>query len=252
MSERDEPFYVGYLPPPAGLRMFLVAVSGLLIGGFAALALIVGTAQGNPGNGDFQWGWGAQQVTGRLDVRPYPVLHVSIGSKHIPAGRSLLLTGGGKRGVQERVEKLDGRLVRLTGIALKRGDIDALQVGDDAADFEVLEGAAVLAEAVPLGRWRLTGEICDGKCVAGAMRPGRGLSHRACANLCLIGGAPPVFVSSAPVDGAEFFLLGDREGGPLPPRYLGHVAVLVSLEGRVERRGKILIFKVDLDSLKVL
>jgi hypothetical protein len=251
-GQNQTPFFVGYLPIPQGLKLFLVVISGLLIGGFAALALAIGTAQGNPGDGDFQWGWGPQEVTGRLEIRPYPLLHVTTGSKHIPAGRTLLLSGVGKKGVQPRVAKLDGRLVRLKGFALKRGEIDALQVGDNKKAIAALEGQAPVIKIESLGRWRLKGEICDGKCLSGAMRPGRGLSHRACANLCLIGGAPPVFVSSAPVDGNDFFVMGDSKGNPLPPEFLRHVSVFVSLEGTIERRGNIMVFKADLSSLKVL
>ena len=124
--------------------------------------------------------------------------------------------------------------------------------GNDKCIPWSVDGAASGISVTPLGRWRLKGEICDGKCLAGAMRPSRGLSHRACANLCLIGGVPPVFVSSGPVDGSEFFLLANKVGDPLPASYLKHVAVYVQLDGEVERRGQILIFKVDLDTLKVL
>ena len=251
-ADRDEPFYVGYLPTPAGLKMFLAAVAGLLIGAFSALALAIGASQDDPGRGDFRWGWGPQEVVGRLEARPYPILHVTQGSKRISTGRTLLLSGVGKRGVQGRVEKLDGQLVRLKGIAINRGEIEALQVGGGKKDIERVAETAPAIDVKPLGKWRLKGEICDGKCLAGAMRPGRGLSHRACANLCLIGGAPPVFVSSAPVDGSDFFVIGDKDGNPLPDRYLDYVAVFVSLEGEVERRGRLLVFKADLSTLKVL
>ncbi len=252
MTDKTAPFYVGYLPTPSGLKLFLIAVAALLIGGFAALGLLLGIAQDDPGSGEFNWGWGAQTVTGRLEARPYPILHVSTGTDHIPVGRTLLLSGVGKKGVQSRVAELDGKLIQLKGIALKRGDIDALQVGDAKQAIVVLEGGAPTAAVRDLGRWRLTGEICDGKCLAGAMRPGTGLSHRACANLCLIGGAPPVFVTRDAVDGQNFFLLGDRSGGPLPSSYLAHVAKLVTLEGSIERRGRILVFKADLNTLEVL
>lgn len=63
---------------------------------------------------------------------------------------------------------------------------------------------------------------------------------------------PPVFVATGQVDGSEFFLLADRDGEPLPDKYLDYVAIYVQLEGEVERRGQMLIFKVDLDSLRVL
>lgn len=253
MSEprRDE-FFVGYLPTPAGLRIFLFGVAAFLIGGLAALSFALGVSQDDPGKGDFRWAWGPQVVVGRLDTLPYPMLHVTRGSKHIPAGRTLLLTGVGKRGVQARVVKLDGKLVRLKGIALKRGDIDALQVGGGPKNIVAVDGSTPTIKTEALGRWRLKGEICDGKCLVGAMRPGRGLSHRACANLCLIGGAPPVFVSGQPVDGSDFFLIGNSDGKPLPERYLKHVSVYLTLEGDVVRRGSILVFNADLSSLELL
>ena len=103
-----------------------------------------------------------------------------------------------------------------------------------------------------LGRWKLTGEICDGKCLAGAMRPGRGLAHRACANLCLVGGVPPVFVSSAPIDDEEFLLIGGPDGGPLPAAMLEYTALYISVEGRIERRGGMLVFLIYPDTVEVL
>ena len=251
-SETKTPFFVGYLPTPAGLRVFLVSVAAGLIGMFAALALAIGAAQDDPGIGEFKFGWGPQTVTGVLHAKPYPVLHVTKGSKRLPAGRALLLSGPGKRGVQARVAKLDGKLVTLRGIALKRGEIDGLQVGGGRNNIKPAKGDGREIRSKSLGRWRLKGEICDGKCLVGAMRPSRGLAHKACANLCLIGGAPPVFVASGKVDGSEFFVLGDKNGNPLPESYLRYAALYVSLDGEVERRGSILIFKVDLETLKVL
>ncbi|MGI9432480.1 MAG: hypothetical protein ACR2PQ_09715, partial [Myxococcota bacterium] len=119
-------------------------------------------------------------------------------------------------------------------------------------DLTPAQAAFTPAPPVPLGRWRLVGEICDGKCLGGAMRPGTGLSHKACANLCVTGGVPPVFVSTGAVAGSKFFLLGDAEGGPLPDRFRDFSALLIQFEGEVERRDDLLVFKVDLDSAEVL
>ena len=104
--------------------------------------------------------------------------------------------------------------------------------------------------AEPLGRWRLAGEMCDGKCLAGAMRPGRRLAHKACANLCVIGGVPPVFVSTQPVEGETYFLLAGPDGGPLTMDMLTHMAAFVTLEGEIERRGDLLILKIDPDTVE--
>ena len=253
MSKRqEEPFFVGYLATPGPVKAFMALVALFLLGAFSALGFSIATGQDDPGQGAFQWGWGSQQVTGRLDLHPYPVLHVSEGTDRVPAGLSILLSGVGKKGVQSRVETLDGKLVQVSGIALKRGDIHALQVGNAKAAIKALDQPASEMQPVSLGHWRLKGEICDGKCLAGAMRPGRGLSHRACANLCLIGGVPPVFVSADPVQGRDFMIIGNQDGKPLPKEYLDFVALLVSLEGEVERRGSILVFKADWSTLEVL
>ncbi len=78
------------------------------------------------------------------------------------------------------------------------------------------------------------------------MRPGNGLAHKACANLCLSGQVPPVFVAVTPVEGGGFMLLGDRGGGPLPEAVKDFVGMRVALEGTLERRGDLLVFLVDL------
>ncbi len=245
-SSNNDPFFVGYLGIPKGLRFFLAAAALLLIGGFGILALSIGTAQNDPGDASFEFSWGPQTLTGILQAAPYPILHVTSGSKHIPAGKTILLSGNGKRGIVPRATPLDGQLVQVTGIALKRGDLDMLQLrggtnGLRKADAGVGQSISIKA----LGRWRLTGEICDGKCLSGAMRPGRGLSHKACANFCLRGGIPPVFVSSAPVEGRNFFLMGTLDDKALPPDVLNHVATYISVEGVVERHGAMHIFKID-------
>jgi hypothetical protein len=41
----------------------------------------------------------------------------------------------------------------------------------------------------------LAGEIVDYKCFLGAMKPGDGKTHKACAALCISGGIPPMLVS---------------------------------------------------------
>ena len=105
---------------------------------------------------------------------------------------------------------------------------------------------------VSLGRWRIAGEICDGKCYAGAMRPGTGLAHKACANLCIAGGVPAVFVSSSPVEGHRYFLLADETGKPAGELLKDHVAVYVEAEGEVERLDDLAVFRIDRSTIRVL
>jgi hypothetical protein len=124
-----------------------------------------------------------------------------------------------------------------------RGDIAMLVLAEPPAPRPV---TAAPPAAVPLGRWRITGEICDGKCAAGGMRPGSGLAHRACAVLCLDGALPSIFVATAPVAGTPFLLLGAPDGGPMAEALRPLVGLRVTLEGRVERRGGLLVFLAEL------
>ena len=249
---KRSPFFIGYLPVPTGLRLFLLGVAAFVVGAFAALAMVIGTSHDDPGQAAFHFDWGPQTLIGVLQAKPYPVLYVVKGSERIPAGRAVLLAGEGKTGVETRAAALDGKMVQLKGIALRRGDLDGLQVFGGDEDFIATQLEAPAIENKALGRWKLAGEICDGKCLAGAMLPGRGISHRGCANLCLIGGAPPVFVSSAPINGSSFLLLADKNGEPLPSRSLDFVALYISVEGELERRGPLTVFKIDSTTIEVL
>jgi hypothetical protein len=206
---------------------------------------VIGATQDDPGPGAFRFDFGRQTVTGTLELWPYPVLHVTRGTERVEVGSTLMLSGGGKRGVIDRAEPLAGQLVTASGVILARGDLDMLQVRDGADGLSAAGGDAVPVEIEPLGRWRLAGEICDGKCLAGAMRPGTGLAHKACANLCLSGGVPPVFVSSQPVAGSEFLLVAGPNGGPLPEALYDYVGLYVDLEADVERRGDLLVMRID-------
>ncbi len=244
-----EPFFIGWAGVPPGLRGFLAACALGVVVLFGVVAYLAAATADDPGDGAFRFDWGAQTVTGVLEAAPYPILHV-IASERFPAGHTLMLTGVGKTGVQDPAAALDGQVVTAKGIVLKRGDLDMLQVEGGPGGLVAAEGAAAAPEAEPLGRWRLTGEICDGKCYAGAMRPGEGLAHRACANLCLVGGVPPVFVSTAPVEGAEFFLMADSDGGPLGAAALALTATLVEVEGDIDRRGGLLVLRIDPATLR--
>jgi len=217
----------------------------LFVLGFLAAAVLIGATQDDPGKAGFRFDYGRQTVTGVIELNPYPLMRVTKGNQKIATGHALMLTGSGKAGVIKRAIPLNGKLAIATGVILKRGDLDMLQVLGGMAGLKAAKGVVPTLAAEPLGSWRLAGEICDGKCLAGAMQPGRGLAHKACANLCLIGGIPPVFVSTKPVEGSEFLLIADEEGGPMPQSVYDYVGQFVELEGELERRGNLLILKVD-------
>ncbi|MEI7712638.1 MAG: hypothetical protein WCI94_14460 [Rhodospirillales bacterium] len=232
------PFFVGWnlrsILPSAG---FLASVCAMTLALFCGLALALGVAIDDPGGGDFS---GDKDLTGIVVAEPYPLLVLDPDAAH-PNGHTILLSGGGKVGVQETAAALNGKRARATGAGVKRGSIDAM-VG---VDLQPAEGPAPTPVATPLGIWRLTGEICDGKCVSGVMRPGNGLAHKACANVCIASGVPPVFVTTSPVEGTGFLLMGDKNGHALPDAFRDRTGILQQMDGTVERLGDLLIFRTD-------
>ena len=248
MKRDDKPFFVGYLPVPARLKGFLIAVTALFVVLMATMGLVLGATQDDPGPGAFRFDYGPQTVTGIVQNAPYPTLFVTKGNDRIKAGHTMMLAGPAKNGAHGRTAKFDGKSAVVTGIVLERGTIDMLQVRNVQADDQDPQDVP----SQDLGTWKLTGEICDGKCLTGAMRPGRGLAHKACANLCLLGGVPPVFVTSQPVEGVEFLMIGNGDGSALSPTMLDHVGAYISIQGQVVRRGDLLVFLVDDTTIEVL
>ncbi len=243
MSAPDD-FFIGWagrLP-----RDHLLAILGRLAIGVVAmltLGLMLGHGIDDPGPGGFD---PSGDVTSRgvLTLQPSPILWVPPDATH-PNGHSLLLSGDGKRGpTLDRA--WDGQAIEASGAIIRRGGLEMLLVDRIAP----LPGTDLTRPvAVELGRWRIEGEICDGKCAAGAMRPGRGLAHRACAILCLNGELPPVFVATGPINGQDFLLLADDSHGAA---WRDLVGLRVRLDGAVTRHGDMLIFHAELSRAVVV
>ena len=257
LQTSDEPFFIGWSGKlPKGLTRFYLLVGLLFVSGFALLGLAMGSQVDNPSNNLFAGrssisqakplGWqGDQRFEGALTYRPYPLLHLPTADGN-GTQRTLLLSGYGKRGPE--IEGSPSRAMAIGGL-LKRGDIDMLVMDDPP---KALSGNMKVPVAEALGHWKAAGEICDGKCYPGGMAPGGGLSHRACAVVCLIGEVPAIFVVAEPVAGSSFLLLAGPDGGPLPAELLAYAAKPLQLEGEVERLGSMLIFRVDPTKARLL
>ena len=246
-------FFIGFLNEwPVGLKHFLPVVGVVFLCLFAGLGFAISATQDDPGDGRFRGDLGRAELVGVVHAKPYPTLWITEGTERLPKGHVLMLSGGGKRGAMA-AEQFDRQLTKVQGLPLTRGELTMLQLaGGKRKPAPAAGDPPALPEDVSLGRWRITGEICDGKCLAGAMRPGTGLAHKACANLCLVGDIPPVFATTGPVDGERFLLMAGPDGGQMPASMLDFTAVLIEAEGEVHRRGDLLIFRVDPDTMKVL
>lgn len=243
---KPEVFFIGWMDRvPTPLRAPLLGVAGGLLVVLALAALLLARATTEASTGDWA---GEATLRGTLTALPYPLLHLPPDGAH-PQGHTVLLSAFGK--AQVSTEGLAGAGVEAAGALIRRGDLEMLVV-NDPTHLRVGGPAAVPTAPEALGHWRIAGEICDGKCYAGAMRPGAGIAHRACASLCLIGDIPPVFVSVQPAAGANFFLLAGPDGGPMPPALRRLVGLRIRLDGALERRGDLIVLRADPASAEVL
>ena len=248
MTEQDDEFFIGWSNVQSrGLRRFLSLAALFVVAGLGTLSAVLALSITDPARSLF--GENAvpelpQQVTlsGMLSSEPYPFLLIGPDATH-PSGHGVMLSGDGKRAADFERASLEGQMVEVKGLLLKRGALDMLVVSERP---RLLSDSIPIGLAAPtsMGRWRVVGEICDGKCGAGIMSPGTGIAHKACASLCLIGGVPPVLVITHPLEGHQFLLISDDQGRALDSRLLRFIGMHVEIEGEVERRGDVALMRV--------
>lgn len=248
MPERED-FYVGYLPLPRAHRRFLQITFPITI--FLMLFSAVGVAltQRDPGAGRWQTGR-ASTWEGRLLFDPYPTLIVT--GEH--AGPYLLVRMG-KRGAQDIARPHDARRVSVRGRLLQRDGRRMIELDDPpGADPAITPSPITTTLPSPpptsLGPVTLTGEILDAKCYLGAMKPGDGKAHKACATLCVSAGIPPMLYSINPDGSRRYTLLADQHGGPLNAALLPFIGEPVSLSGHLESRAAGPTLRVDPASIR--
>ena len=224
-----EDFFVGYLPVPPGLRRTLAIVACCLIAALGAIGFTIAATQNDPGAGK----WNLDQVNpfeGVLSEQPYPMLHTQYGT--------LLLVSEGKRGAAKRVAGMHGKRATLHGHTLARGDLHLLELDDSTASIDSTVSSAP-PTSLPNTAVTLAGEIIDPKCFSGAMKPGEGKTHKACAVLCIRGGIPAVFLNS---DGSTLLLVGatgDALSGDSLDAILPYVGDSVEIHGRTGAVGRL-------------
>lgn len=249
----EDAFFVGYLRTPRPLGIFFLVLVPLVLLALFALGATFVAAQKDVGDGRFVFMYA--ELAGHLETRPYPVLYLPPSDEH-PDGHGIVLSGLGKRGVIEEAAALDGRPVDVGGVFLTRGSNEMLQVGGALGLQAAAEPGPEVVDFAPareqLGQATLAGEVVDSKCYLGAMRPGEGKVHMACAGLCIMGGIPPMLVTWPAAGEPVVYLLAGPDGGLVDETVLRETGLYVRLTGQVERRADLLVFKVDPLSLEVL
>lgn len=189
--DNHDPFYVGYLPMPAQHARFVHLLTAILALWILGVAGIIAFTMRDPG--DAVWITSNEQSwTGTLAMHPYPMLIPNEDPQ-----RPLLVVSMGKRGAHDRLAPFDGAAVTLRGWELLRDDRRLIELAEDEGAIAPASGSpTAFSDPSPAGVMvTLEGEIVDGKCYLGAMKPGDGAGHQACAILCLRGKLPPMFAT---------------------------------------------------------
>ena len=175
--------------------------------------------------------WASDTVSfeGVLRVDPYAEVITA-------DGRAMLIVDAGKGGIRDGIGAHEGELVRVEGFPISRVGHSVLELLPGEAGLTPLGplmGGAALDR--PSGDAVIVrGEVLDLKCFLGAMKPGRGVTHRGCAVLCVQGGVPPAIMGR---DGFVEVLVSDAWGA-MNERLLDHVGTVVEIRGvRAVRDG---------------
>lgn len=247
MSESE--FFIGWLAMPVSYRRFLGAATAMVMLLVAALALALPVWQQSPGSGAWETD-SVVTIEGVAQAEPYALLRVPAGENG-SAIRTFLLVEEGKFGAQQRALPLAGQYVRATGTILHREGRQMLELSaaKDAL-VHVQAPASTDAErlAFPARRQQmpvtLRGELIDPKCYLGAMRPGGGKTHKACAMLCISGGIPPMLVTRDQAGRETYYLLMTPDGKSAQDILLNYVGNLVEIQGTLETWDDLFILRV--------
>ncbi len=256
MNKEDD-FYVGYFPMPSRHRRFLKVLLSFMFPLILGLGFLIAKNQKLPGDGQ---GWDASGVSAmkiqtRLWTKPYGLARFQHKDGSI---QTAILTSMIKSGVKKRIKGLGGKAVELTGVMIHKEGRFLFSILDAESAIRVLPAETLshipedFSPVISLGENSLKGEIIDPKCYIGAMKPGGGKTHKACATLCIKGGIPPMFVVRDRFLRETFYLLLTEDGEPILESIIPFIGDLVQAEGKIEKWGDMFVYKLRPESIKRL
>lgn len=224
----DEPFFIGWsddVDRPTRRRMLLTGLG--LAAGAGALGLGLGARAPHPGPGEWDQG---KKVAVTGTIYPEPYLHLL--TEDLAGGlRPVFLAGAGKDRIHVR-PALTFTGAAVTGTLIERGEMAMMAV--DGIYPDPAPGRVRAPPPKAFGEVVMAGEILDAKCWFGAMRPGHGKTHKACAALCAEGGLPLAFCETGRcADGKAALLLLNERGQAFGKDVLPLVADPVMIRGQM-------------------
>lgn len=248
MTAPPDDFYVGYRPLPHAHRIFLRRVAPAILWAMVLICGLTLLLMKPPGSGTWETG-NLLGVMGVVRCEPYPMVEVRAEDGSI---ETLLLTGIGKRGAFVS-DFFDNGYCIVRGYPLEREGRRILELMDGHEGMirsGKQEEAWQPPETIVFGAVVLRGEILDAKCWHGAMKPGEGRAHKACATLCVRGGIPPLLITRDPAGGPnQTYLLTDAAGASAAAQVLPFLGEPVEVRGTLQRRADQLWLALDPDGV---
>ena len=246
MPEREDEFYVGYLPQaPRGVSSRSRLATFVILTVAALLAMMLVAAQRPFARSSFEFGV-AREFAGVIRERPHPMLQVLRPGSAGEDFSQYYLVAYGKVGADELVTGRDGQTVSLRGSLIYRDGVTMIEVAEGSVEPVAAPGLGVpRIVGADLGTMTLVGEIVDSKCFLGVMKPGNSKPHRACAARCISGGIPPVLLVRDKQGNPTYFLLVSSAGESVNDAVIDLVAEPVEITGRVMRHGDLLVLHAD-------
>jgi hypothetical protein len=240
VSKPDD-FFIGWqrdLPSP-GRRAFIAGSAGLIVAAASAGVLAARLA---PAPGPGVWDQSVRRtLSGRIHAAPYPHL---LTTDLDGTMRTVFLVGPDKTALDLTASFVIG-FATVEGTLITRGPHAMLAVMRAVPADAAPRHLPLDAPPIDLGEVLLTGEILDAKCWFGAMRPGYGKTHKACAALCARGRLPLAFcVSGSCAENIEAPLFLDDAGAAHAVNIFPLVGEPVIVKGRQLRIAGRLEFHV--------
>lgn len=240
------PFFVGYSNMPAPLEKFYKRIAIVLIALAILMAVWVSVFQKSTGEGTVDL-VEMTTITGYLTIDPYPILHFKDENQ-----APVILVDRFKKSANHLVGNFDQKWITVSGLMVQRGDWYMLQLPPDIEVQVDEQNETLEVTSIDHGEVTLTGEIIDSKCFLGAMKPGGGKVHRACARLCLLGGIPPMFVAKNSAGSRVGYLIENSDGSSASLTLADEVAIPVSISGNLRQKGNIQFISFNPESVKPL
>lgn len=239
----EEEFFIGWEPkvPPLQRRFLYDRLFGIFAFVFS-LALLIPYMQRRYEPSFYNY-MTKGEFEGVFIADPVPSLKVNrpgtIGEDQEKNSNYLLVNPRKYGFSDENTGELDGQYIRFTGALIFNRTQTMIEVDRKSIEIAPSNPNEIHEpeKLVNLGRYKLTGEIVDSKCFYGALNPGFGKPHRACAVRSIANGVPPLLlIRSETGEARELIVLG-KDKTMIGRLILDRVGVPVQVVGDVYKWG---------------